>query len=370
MMRCLGPTVALAFTLMTPFTAGAQTTGDDAVRIIEDLHKKILWISKQTATQAEYRSAEAESAEELRQLVAKNPSDDALTKKNADGVTPLMLASARGFADLVIALLESEKVRATINEVGQKNTTSWMFANFALRQTFWACRPQILGDPFSWIPVFEVQRYYKFPVDQKPYVRTRRALEAAGANIDLSGAKSAWLERCGNSTADTQAKVKESPDLMMTLEAEGDRLFELHHGRTLAQAALGPENIAPQTVKLVLDDVELPEGFSIKAPSPSLGQLPATLTGWWSVNIFALGEILFAFEEFVSPQEARVLMIAKGRKKPHRGRRLNMAIEGNTLSSPLSAESRITITVREDGKPVAAFAGSQLNATVLLRKAQ
>ncbi|HYW56224.1 MAG TPA: hypothetical protein VE934_04650 [Polaromonas sp.] len=355
---------------MAPHLVGAQTVADDVVHVIENLRKKIQWISTQTASQADYRAAETESAEELRQLVAKDPSDRALTRKDLDGVNPLMLASAHGFPGLVNELLKSEKVKASINDIGPNNTTSWMFANFAFRQTLWACRPQILSDPFSWVPIFQVQPYYKSPVEDKPYLQTRQALEKAGAKIDLSTAKNAWLERCPNSAIDTQVKVKGSSDLLLALEAEGDRILERHHARTLSQAAPAMENASPQVVGIVLDDVELPQGFSIKNPSPSLGELPGKLTGWWSGNLLLAGEILFAFEEFVSANEVTVLMIAKGRSKPYKGRRLNMTLDGATFSSTPAADSQISLTMGHDGKLVATFSGRGPNFTLSLRRAQ
>jgi hypothetical protein len=99
-----------------------------------------------------------------------------------------------------------------------------MYANFAPQEAFWTCNPKIFDSPLTFVGKFVTLNYYLFGAE-RPYRKTRRVLEAAGAKADMVAAKQLWLDTCKFATPDVRQKVAASNDLLLTVEAEGAQIL-------------------------------------------------------------------------------------------------------------------------------------------------
>jgi hypothetical protein len=138
------------------------------------------------------------------------------------GLTPLLLAARLGYPEIVADLLEKPAVAARVNDTDDGGFSPWLWASFASQHAFWLCNPTVFKDPFRFVPLVVQQPYYVGGAE-RPYRRTRRLLEAAGAKPEMAAAKSRWLELCKLAEPEIRAKVTASDDLLATLEAEAPR---------------------------------------------------------------------------------------------------------------------------------------------------
>ena len=356
--------------LTTNGIVNAQELADSPAKIFASLAAEIQRVGKTTANFSEYKIVESKARMDLKTLIERDPNSGTLVEMNPAGATPLMVAAAYGFSSLVEELLKSERVKASINSVGANQTTAWMFSNFLFRESLWSCRPQILNDPFTWVPLFESQRFYKYFGDEKPYVLTRNVLEKSGATVDLVGAKAAWLERCPNSDDAIKAQIKDSKDLLVTLQEDGRFKLAMHQIKLRKEALIKAPHL-PIKRTPSLEDVELPVDFQIVSPAGELGLMASQLTGWWSSSSIFFGETLYAFEKFASEREVIVVYVPRfGKTKPYKGRRLTMTIDGNALVSKINADTKISLNFSAEGHLSGVIENPKLTLPLILRRYQ
>jgi hypothetical protein len=192
-------------------------------QIVHQLRDRLYVVGETTGQQHDFLAAVEHSRQELSDYIAAGGDPSTLVEKGANGQTPLILAAWSGYGDIVAELLKNESVVASINDVDQDGLSAWMYANFAPQEAFWTCNPAIFEAPSALVSKM-VTLFYYLSGEERPYRKTRRLLEAAGAKADLSAAKQRWLATCKFATPEMREKVAASNDLLVTVEAEGLRM--------------------------------------------------------------------------------------------------------------------------------------------------
>ncbi len=162
---------------------------------------------------------------ELQDYAAVGGDPAPLVENSPRGVTPLILAAMFGYGDIVAELLKNERVVSSINDVDQRGFSAWAYANFALRETIWVCNSTVFKDPFKFVPSLVTLPFYQGG-GERPYRKTRRVLEEAGAKKDMAAAKQLWLDTCKLATHESRQKVADADDLLVTVEEEGEVILE------------------------------------------------------------------------------------------------------------------------------------------------
>jgi hypothetical protein len=187
--------------------------------VLDSLADRIYVLGETGDNVAGMFAAEASAADEVRQYVTSGSTDGLFAKEKGQH-SPLAFAAYMGYPNVAAALLESELVRAHINDADELGMTPWIAANMSMRQSLLACNPKALEDPFKFVPMLVTQAYYvSNPVP--PYARTREVLEKAGAARDMAKAKEVWLTACKNESAEAKSKVQASADLQKTAQELG-----------------------------------------------------------------------------------------------------------------------------------------------------
>ena len=186
--------------------------------ILAALRQSMYVVGETSGRHADLDKAERGAAMEMARAIVGDP--DGVVEKSLADQTPLMAAAAAGYARVTSTLLQSPRVRASIGEVDRTGATAWTLASLALRQSAWVCNPQILDDPFMWVPLMVVQPCY-VEAETNPYRRTRELLEAAGAVPDPDAARRIWQRFCTNQNDTVRARVDAASDLQGAVLAEG-----------------------------------------------------------------------------------------------------------------------------------------------------
>ena len=201
----------------------AVDTPEKPNKVINKLRQQMYTIGETSGKLEDFIEAERKAAIEIRSYIA-NGDLTGLNEKTQSGQTPLMAAAINGYSEIVIELLKSDQVRATINDTNPQGFSAWLHATWAFRQSIWACNPTVLKDPFAWVPIFVIQPYYTQSAEN-PYRKTRRLLEEAGAIPAPERAKQTWRDTCKLQDEQTRIKVEKSNDLLETVLVEGPSVF-------------------------------------------------------------------------------------------------------------------------------------------------
>lgn len=218
-------TLAIATFAFSLFSTNAIATEspEKPNKVISDLRQKMYTIGETSGKLEDFIEAERKAALEIRAYIA-NGDPTGLNEKTQSGQTPLMAAAINGYSEIVIELLKSELVRASINESNPQGFSAWLHATWAFRQSMWVCNPSVLKNPFAWVPIFVIQPYY-LQSPENPYRKTRRLLEEAGAIPSPEKAKQTWRDTCKLQDEQTRIKVEKSNDLLETVLIESPIVF-------------------------------------------------------------------------------------------------------------------------------------------------
>jgi hypothetical protein len=225
-MRVVGGFAASA--MIFAVLCGAATGMDKQAApldIIRQLNDRMYVVGETSGRLEDFQSAVADARKELEGYASSggDPAGFVQKDKENNGATPLIAAASAGYSDIVAELLKNERVVASVNDADRDGISPWAFANFALNEAIWVCNPTVFNDPFSYVPSFVKLPYY-LGGTERPYAKTRRVLEAAGAKSDMAAARRLWLKTCKLATPESRQKVAQSQDLLTTIEAESERV--------------------------------------------------------------------------------------------------------------------------------------------------
>lgn len=189
-------------------------------QIISQLRNRITAIGEGQGKPEDFTIATNTAVDTLRAFIAKGENLDLLTAKDKWGKTPLNYAAYMGFSEIVAELLNHPNAKLTLNEEDDHGVTPWTYANFAARQSAFACNPIIFTSPFSWAPLHMGLPYY---VAYSPYPKVRKQLEDAGAIRDMAKAKRQWHQICKSQTPQTRAAVEASDNFQQVVIDAGDK---------------------------------------------------------------------------------------------------------------------------------------------------
>lgn len=212
--------LALALLMSAAYSACAADSPNKPHQVINNLRQRMYVIGETTGKLDQFVEAERKAAQDIREYAASTTDPAALNERSPQGQTPLMAAAFMGYSEVVAELLNHNSVREGVNDVNPQGMSSWVYANFAFRQSAWVCNPTTLKNPFASVPLLVTQPYYQLSAEN-PYKKTRHLLEAAGAKIDMPAAKRFWLETCKLQDESTREKVERSDDLLSTVLDEG-----------------------------------------------------------------------------------------------------------------------------------------------------
>lgn len=196
----------------------AETALPTPHQAINTLTKRVYVTSEVDGKRKSYDQAEYNAVEAIRTFVAQGGDSTELTAAPALGLTPLHVASYRGYARVVEALLEIPQVRSTIDQTDERGNTAWHYANFAIGQSKIVCNPTIIMNTFTLVRFMVKQTYYR---DYGAYQRTRAILEAAGAKTDMDELRERWNTHCPHQGKHFRIQTGKAPDLQAYLIEAG-----------------------------------------------------------------------------------------------------------------------------------------------------
>lgn len=209
------PFCFLLFVLgLLPLAAAAQPTPHQLIgRLGVDIRQAIEDPRRSRAPEDVERAV----AQQIEALARSPEGAAALTKRDAQGRTPLMLAVAGAYPLVVKALLADPGVKRTINESNAVGETAWMLAKTAPAMTLMACQPGALTlDRYPLLPPYLARMTVLLKAKTSPVVAIVQALEESGARIDPAAAARAWLARCPNAAPELRQALA-GGDLLNTL---------------------------------------------------------------------------------------------------------------------------------------------------------
>ncbi len=148
----------------------------------------------------------------------------ALNEVDRNGQTPLISASWNGYDNVVKALLKNSDVRHSLEITDKDHVSAWIAANFAYRQSALGCNPDLLSEPFAFVPLMVTMPFYS-DRSQARYVSIRKSLEEAGAKPQLASAKNLWIGNCKNANTELVGQIQRSEDLISTLSRVNEHIF-------------------------------------------------------------------------------------------------------------------------------------------------
>lgn len=219
-------TLALAFVASTlsTFAAHAADVQQEPLAILASLSDRIYVLGETTGNATDMIAAEAKAAEEIRKYIASGATSGLLATGKGK-LSPLATAAYMGYPNIVAALVTSEVVRSHINDAGEMEMTPWIASTLSMKQSAWACNPEIFENPYAFVPMLVSQTYYlSNPIP--PYRKTREVLERAGATPDMAKAKQVWTSVCKNQSAEGKTHLQSSTDLQQTVQKLGMSALE------------------------------------------------------------------------------------------------------------------------------------------------
>lgn len=205
-------------TVLYPETGWPAEPNANAHQIIKALKNRLYAIGETSGNLEKFIAAEKSAADKIRAIISNNDRDPALIEKNKKDMTPLTSAAMMGYVKIAEALLESSLVVDHIDEPDVRGISPWVYANFGLRQSIFACNPTIAQNFYAWVPVFVTMPFY---FQTKPYPQVRRLLASKGAKVDMEKAKQLWTQTCKRQSAETRSKVANGTDLLEVVTMEG-----------------------------------------------------------------------------------------------------------------------------------------------------
>ena len=218
--------LTFAFTVFTNDVAqAAKADGKQLTphQIIGQLRARITSIGQGKAKPADFKIATTAALDGLQAFIAKGDNLELLTIKDEWGKTPLNLAAYMGYSEILAELLAHPSAKLTLNEPDDTGISPWTYANFAPRQSAFACNPKILLSPFSWATLHMNQPYY---TQLNPYPKVRKQLEDAGATHDMAKAKQMWHKICKFQSNETRDAVTQSLDLQQSAIIAGGQALK------------------------------------------------------------------------------------------------------------------------------------------------
>jgi len=180
----------------------------DLFSIIRDFGRGIYKMAELNGGSPEqWDAAEAKTLAELKFAMAK--SDDAMSKLDNKGRTPLMMASYLGYDFIVETLLQHDSVHEILEITDKSGLTAYGYSLIAFSQTLQVCHPTI-ENAFVLVPFLVTQPYY---IDRDGYTKTAKLLKASGANTDEDPTREIFLKVCSNDNQEFLNKVKTTDDL-------------------------------------------------------------------------------------------------------------------------------------------------------------
>ncbi len=191
--------------------------------IIRALRDKIYAIGE-TSGNANYMNAAQELAVNAVMKFVYATDTAALNEVDSNGQTPLIAASWSGYDNVVKALLKNSDVRNSLEITDKDHFSAWTAANFAYRQSALGCNPDLLSEPFAFVPIMVTMPFYS-DRNQARYVSIRKSLEEAGAKPQLASAKNLWIGNCKKASTELVGKIQRSEDLISTLSRVNENIL-------------------------------------------------------------------------------------------------------------------------------------------------
>ncbi len=150
-------------------------TATDAIR---DVHAKVHFAGETGGGEEAIQRALSEGVEKLDSILS-DPAYDPSKDRTKNGWTPLQLAAAMGYPEIVDSLVADKRIIAIINEKDSKGLTALDRAITRRNLLLPIINPAVKHRPFSFIPF--VLRLSYFSSEQAPYERVIATLRTKGA---------------------------------------------------------------------------------------------------------------------------------------------------------------------------------------------
>jgi len=276
------PRLPAALLLLLSALAGANAEPARTPRqLIDSLGVEIRQILEAPKPGRTPHDAERAVAEQIAALASRSPGDDTLYATDAQGRTPLMLAVSGAYPRVVNALLADPIVKALVNVRNNAGETAWMVANFAPALTLAACQPGALTlERYPLLLPYLRRMSVLMRAEPSPAAAIVSALERAGAQVDPSAARQAWLTRCPNTEPELRAVLDKGPLLATLVDHAVGRQASFSKASREGQAGIAQK--PPQQMRFVAAGPREPALVCARKPALAL---PGALA--WS------GELLF-----------------------------------------------------------------------------
>ena len=186
----------------------AGPAGADALQVLRAFADALYVVGESDGGDPEtWARLEAQALDELRDEVG------SLTRRNAYGRTPLMVAAANGYGFAVEWMLTQETVRKSLEQRDEDGLSAYDLAQMAMRQTAQACAPRN-EDPFVLVPLLVAMPYY---VNRQPYPAILTALAARGADTSDGRLRAHWLQRCPDAEPALRRRIADDAPVQRSL---------------------------------------------------------------------------------------------------------------------------------------------------------